>query len=60
MGRFQAPDDEKRSLVIVPPERSDDWLHTTAEEAGNFMTAMPANEFTSLLAPKPSKQGSEK
>ncbi len=57
MGRFHAPHDEKRSLVIVSPERCDDWLHTTAEEAGNFMTEMPADEFTSLPAPKPSKQG---
>ena len=59
MGRFHAPDDEKRSLVIVPPVYRDDWLHTTAEEAGNFMTAMPPEEFTAAPAPKPPKAKNE-
>jgi putative SOS response-associated peptidase YedK len=51
MGRFHKPGDEKRSLVIVPPERRDEWLRATPEEAGSFLQAMPADEFTSLAAP---------
>lgn len=51
MGRFHKPGDEKRSLVIVPPERREEWLHATAEQAGSFLQHMPPKEFTSFAAP---------
>ena len=51
MGRFHRPDDEKRSLVIVPPERRDQWLQATPDEAREFLLPLPAVEFTSCPAP---------
>ena len=51
MGRFHRPDDEKRSLVIVPPERRDKWLQATPDDAREFLLPMPAEEFTSCPAP---------
>lgn len=53
MGRFHAKEDEKRSLVIVPAERRDDWLHATLENAASFLMEMPVEEFTAAPAPKP-------
>ena len=53
MGRFHAPGDEKRSLVIVPPEHRDDWLHATQEEARGLLKPMPAEEFTARPDPRP-------
>ena len=55
MGRFHAPGDEKRSLVIVPPAHRDAWLAATPEEANGFLVPMPADEFTATPAPKPRK-----
>ena len=56
MGRFHKPGDEKRSLVIVPPERRDEWLHATAEHANRILLPLPAEEFSSCPAPiKPHK-----
>jgi putative SOS response-associated peptidase YedK len=37
--------------VIVPPERRDEWLRATLEDAGSFLQAMPEDEFTSVPAP---------
>ena len=55
MGRFHRPDDEKRSLVIVPSDRREAWLQATPEEAKGFLVPMPPEEFTSAPAPKPHK-----
>ena len=56
MGRFHKPGDEKRSLVIVPPERRDEWLHATPEHANRILLPLPAEEFTACPAPiKPHK-----
>jgi putative SOS response-associated peptidase YedK len=49
MGRFHRPADEKRSLVIVPPELRNDWLNTSAEEAPKFLVAM-SEQYTSMQA----------
>ena len=55
MGRFHAPSDEKRSLVIVPPERREAWLEATPEEAKGFLVPMPAGEFTASPSPRATK-----
>ena len=56
MGRFHKPGDEKRSLVIVSPERRDGWLHATPEHANRILLPLPAEEFTSYPVPiKPHK-----
>jgi putative SOS response-associated peptidase YedK len=56
MGRFHAPGDEKRSLVIVPEADREAWLHATSREAAALIRPMPAEEFTSAPAPRPARQ----
>jgi putative SOS response-associated peptidase YedK len=43
MRRFHKPGDEKRSVVIVPPERYADWLKCqSTDEARSFLRLYPA------------------
>jgi putative SOS response-associated peptidase YedK len=49
MGRFHRPADEKRSLVIVPPELRNDWLNASAAEAPQFLVPM-SEQFASKSA----------
>ncbi|NJD05867.1 MAG: SOS response-associated peptidase [Methylococcaceae bacterium] len=58
MGRFHGPGDEKRSLVIVPPERRDDWLDAEPREAPHFLREMPADQFTACPDPRPPRKRS--
>lgn len=37
MSRMHRPGDEKRMLLIVPPERCADWLNATPEQAARFL-----------------------
>ena len=53
MGRFHAPGDEKRSLVIVPPGSRREWLTVSPKEAYDFMRSMPENEFMASSDPRP-------
>ena len=55
MGRFHAPGDEKRSLVVIPAEHREVWLNATPREAGDYLTAMPTAEFTARPDPRPTK-----
>ena len=55
MGRFHAPGDEKRSLVIVAPGDREGWLHATVQEAEDYLKAMPAAEYTARPDPSPPK-----
>ena len=46
MNRMQRPGDEKRSLVIVPRNEWDDWLHCAdTEYARSFMRPFPADQM---------------
>lgn len=56
MGRFHAPGDEKRSLVIVPPDNRDEWLSASVRQASEFLLAMQADEFTSRPDPAPPRK----
>lgn len=42
LGRMHRPGDEKRMLVIVPPERCTAWLQTSVADAASFMQTTPA------------------
>ena len=42
MCQFHKPVDEKRMVVILPPERYDAWLHAKANESMEFMQAYPS------------------
>jgi len=52
MGRFHGPEDEKRSLVIIPEEHREAWLQAIPKDAFAFMMPMPPEEFTSEPAPR--------
>jgi len=45
MGRFHRPGDEKRSLVVVPPDAWNDWLTATTEQAVEMLVDMPCADF---------------
>jgi putative SOS response-associated peptidase YedK len=42
MNQFHKPTDEKRMIVILPPDRYDDWLRAGAGESGDYLRAWPA------------------
>lgn len=56
MRHFHKPTDEKRMVVILPPERYTDWLHSRVD-AMNFMQPYPAQALQAVVAAPPS-QGS--
>ncbi len=48
MKQFHKPDDEKRSVIVIPDNLRNDWLNCTHSEAKDFFLDMPANEFASM------------
>ena len=44
MKQFHNPNDEKRSIIVIPEESRQDWLHCNHEEASEFFFEM-RNEF---------------
>lgn len=50
MNQFHAPEDEKRSIIVIPQERRNDWLNCSHDQAQDFFFEMPVDEFTA--APK--------
>jgi putative SOS response-associated peptidase YedK len=53
MRRFHKPDDEKRSLVVLPPEDVDAWLHCRDPElARSFLRHYPAEAMKTWPAPR--------
>lgn len=54
MKRFHKPDDEKRSVVILRPDQYEAWVHSSAEDASDFLTLYPAGELTAEPAPRAS------
>ena len=55
MGAFHRPEDEKRSLVVVPRKHRSDWLTANPARARDLLQAMPVNEFGSQAAPLEAK-----
>jgi len=54
MRRFHKPGDEKRSLVIVPPEEYDAWMSCdNGEVARSFLRLFPTEKMTSRAEPVP-------
>jgi putative SOS response-associated peptidase YedK len=53
MRRFHKPDDEKRALVVLPPNDVDAWLHCRDPElARSFLRAYPAQAMKAWAAPR--------
>jgi putative SOS response-associated peptidase YedK len=60
MKRMHKPGDEKRSLVIVPPEHYDDWLYCrNPEQARAFLAHYPAERMAAEPAPVPQQKQHE-
>ncbi|MFJ2989934.1 SOS response-associated peptidase [Collimonas sp. NPDC087041] len=56
MKSFHKPEDEKRSLVIVPESEYDDWLESTdPERARSYLQLYPAELMAARPAPRPPK-----
>jgi len=54
MQRFHAPKDEKRSVVVIPPEHYVDWLSAANDaEARELLKPFDATQFTAFAAPRP-------
>jgi putative SOS response-associated peptidase YedK len=54
MRRFHRPGHEKRSLVVVPAERREEWLQT--DDPSEFMTNFPPEEFLGRPDPLPPQE----
>ncbi len=52
MQRFHKPEDEKRMLVILPPEQYSAWLNATIEEAQQMLRQYPAQDLSASAAPR--------
>ncbi|WP_159122955.1 SOS response-associated peptidase [Acinetobacter variabilis] len=48
MKQFYNPNDEKRSIIVIPEESRQDWLHCNHEEASEFFFEM-RDEFIAKL-----------
>lgn len=48
MNQFHNPNDEKRSITVIPEESRQDWLHCNHEEASEFFFEM-WDEFIAKL-----------
>ena len=59
MQRFHKPDDEKRMVVILPPDQFDAWLHCPVDDAPDFFTRFPANQLTAIAAPRTSAKSAK-
>lgn len=51
MSQFHKPDDEKRSIVVIPSEKQMDWLHCHHSQAHKFLQPM-SGQFTAKLMPR--------
>ena len=57
MKRFHKPEDEKRSVVIVPPNSYQDWLNCrSTDEARSFLKLYPAEQMAAEAYPLPPRK----
>ncbi len=56
MGRLREPLYEKRMVVILPPERYQDWLQAPAQDSMGFMKPYPAQDLHALALDNVSPQ----
>ena len=45
MNQMHKPTDEKRMIVILPPERYDDWLQASAQVSADFLRPIAADQL---------------
>jgi putative SOS response-associated peptidase YedK len=51
MCRFHKPADEKRMVVILPPDSYDHWLRATPQQSMEFMRPYPADRMQAGIEP---------
>ena len=49
MRQFHRPEDEKRSVVILPPDRWDDWLAADAANSAPFLIPLSAQDLVAKV-----------
>ncbi len=54
MKNFHRPGDEKRSVVVLPHQRYDDWLEASAKDSMDFLRPIPAEFLRAEAPPTPS------
>ncbi|MFW2039268.1 SOS response-associated peptidase family protein [Acinetobacter ursingii] len=52
MSQFHKPEDEKRSIIVIPDEYRESWLNCKNDDAHNFFFDMNINEFTARHMPR--------
>lgn len=52
MRRFHKPEDEKRSVVVLHPDRYDAWMQAEPKDAADFFQPYPAAELVAAPAPR--------
>lgn len=50
MNQLHKPADEKRMIVILPPDRYDDWLQASASDSPDFLRPWPAQALQATPA----------
>ena len=53
MRLFHKPTDEKRMVVVLPPERYRDWLEAPPDRSRDFMIVCAADTLTVTTPPVP-------
>ncbi|GAA5003154.1 SOS response-associated peptidase family protein [Acinetobacter puyangensis] len=51
MKQFHKPEDEKRSVVVVPKDLRDDWLSSNKQNAGEFFKLFDIEQYKQELKP---------
>ena len=57
MRRFHEPGDEKRMVVLLPPDRIDAWLDSGCQDAPVFFVPYPVESLCAQSVPKAVRQG---
>lgn len=52
MNQFHKPEDEKRSIIVIPDEFKSLWLETNYKDAPQYFFQMDTSEFTSSHMPR--------
>lgn len=55
MKHFHEPGSVKRSIVVIPHQRPDEWLSLKTPNIESFMQGFPVEEFECFYSPKPRK-----
>lgn len=55
MSQFHRPEDEKRSIVVIPPERHMDWRHCHHSQAHKLLQPMNDQLTAKMMPRKPAK-----